>query len=265
MDSCFKADTISFSKEDTVGKKEMIAVAISGNELKLNYSRQCLLSMIKWQEEQLTNFKGETMKIVDQKVELLNHLSYEETLYNIEMAGRICYQSKSDYNIESGEKFVRMIIKRGHESVLEHGSLTFKIKTNRAIANEIVRHRLASYSQESTRYVKYNHIDFIPWIDRVPVVNKAYMEYILEDVEEHYARLIQDGCKAEDVRDILPLCTATRLAMTMNFRELRHFLKLRLDKAAHPQIRELANMILKTVEGEFPVLVEDIEGEEEHV
>lgn len=208
------------------------------------------------------------MKIVDQQVELLNHLSYKETLYNIETAGRICYQSKSDYTIESGEKFVRMIIKRGHESVLEHGSLTFKIKTNRAIANEIVRHRLASYSQESTRYVKYDDIEFIPWIDKVEKtleVDRVIMEYIFKKTEAHYTNLIQDGYKPEDARDILPLATATTLAMTMNFRELRHFLKLRLDKAAHPQIRELANMILKTVEGEFPVFVEDIEGEKDHV
>ena len=214
------------------------------------------------------DYKGETMKIVDQQVELLNHLSYKETLYNIETAGRICYQSKSDYNIESGEKFVRMIIKRGHESVLEHGSLTFKIKTNRAISNEIVRHRLASYSQESTRYVKYDDIEFIPWIEKLEKtseVEKAYMEYIFEKAEEHYARLIQDGYKPEDARDILPLSTATTLAMTMNFRELRHFLKLRLDRAAHPQIRELANMILKTVEREFPIFVEDIEREKDHV
>lgn len=208
------------------------------------------------------------MKIVDQQVKLLNHLNYKETLYNIEAAGRICYQSKSDYNIESGEKFVRMIIKRGHESVLEHGSLTFKIKTSRAIANEIVRHRLASYSQESTRYVKYGDIEFIPWIGKIekaPNIDKAYMKYILEEVEGHYLCFLQGGYKVEDARDILPLSTATTLAMTMNFRELRHFLKLRLDRAAHPQLRELANMILKIVEKEFPVIVEDIEGEKEHV
>lgn len=199
------------------------------------------------------------MKFVDQQVELLNHLGYEEMLNNIETAGRICYQSKSNYDIESGEKFVRMIIKMGHESVLEHGSLTFKIKTNRAIANEIVRHRLASYSQESTRYVKYDDIEFIPR------VCKSDAKLALKHIEEQYRSFIEYGYRPEDARDILPLSTATTLAMTMNFRELRHFLKLRLDRAAHPQIRELANMILKTVEGEFPVFVEDIEGEKDHV
>lgn len=192
------------------------------------------------------------MRFVDQQVELLNHLSYTEMLNNIEAAGRICYQSKSDFSVESGEKFVRMIIKRGHESVLEHGSLSFKIRTNRAIANEIVRHRLASYSQESTRYVKYDDIEFIPR------VGKPDAEFIMEKIEEEYKSLIEDGYRPEEARDILPLCTATTLAMTMNFRELRHFLKLRLDRAAHPQIRELSEMILEIVGKEFPVFVEDV-------
>lgn len=195
------------------------------------------------------------MKIIDQQVELLNRLGYKEMLNNIETAGRICYQSKSNYDIESGEKFVRMIIKMGHESVLEHGSLTFKIKTNRAIANEIVRHRLASYSQESTRYVKYADIEFIPR------VCKSDAKLALKSIEEQYRSFIEYGYRPEDARDILPLCTATTLAMTMNFRELRHFLKLRLDKAAHPQIRELAAMILKMVREEYPVFVEDISEE----
>lgn len=195
------------------------------------------------------------MKFVEQQVELLNRLGYKEMLNNIETAGRICYQSKSNYDIESGEKFVRMIIKMGHESVLEHGSLTFKIKTNRAIANEIVRHRMASYSQESTRYVKYDDIEFIPR------VCKPDAKLTLKSIEEQYRSFIEYGYRPEDARDILPLCTATTLAMTMNFRELRHFLKLRLDRAAHPQIRELAAMILKMVREEYPVFVEDISEE----
>lgn len=199
------------------------------------------------------------MKFVEQQVELLNHLDYKEMLNNIEMAGRICYQSKSDYSVESGEKFVRMIIKRGHESVLEHGSLTFKIKTNRAIANEIVRHRLASYSQESTRYVKYDDIEFILREGKPSDLFNAMN--ILKQIEEQYKAFIENGYRPEDARDVLPLCTATTLAMTMNFRELRHFLKLRLDRAAHPQIRELVAMILKMVREEYPVFVEDISEE----
>lgn len=198
------------------------------------------------------------MRIGKQKVELLNPQSYEELTEKIEIAGRVCYQSEPKGD---PEKFIRMIIKRGHESVLEHGSLTFKVRTNRAIANEIVRHRLASYSQESTRYVKYDDIEFIPWIDpRGLKINHLYeLEVLYNNMEFIYKKLIEDNFKPEDARDILPNATATTLVMTMNFRELRHFLKLRLDKAAHPQIRELAGMILEILKEKYPVFVEDIE------
>lgn len=192
------------------------------------------------------------MRIGKQKVELLYPQSYEELTEKIEIAGRVCYQSEPKGD---PEKFIRMIIKRGHESVLEHGSLTFKLRTNRAIANEIVRHRLASYSQESTRYVKYDDIEFIPG-DRL---GGSYAEDMMTRIEEAYIFLIGQEFKPEEARDILPNATATTLVMTMNFRELRHFLKLRLDKAAHPQIRELAGMILEILKEKYPVFVEDIE------
>lgn len=192
------------------------------------------------------------MRIGKQKVELLYPQSYEEITEKIEIAGRVCYQSEPKGD---PEKFIRMIIKRGHESVLEHGSLTFKVRTNRAIANEIVRHRLASYSQESTRYVKYDDIEFIPG----EKLRDSNLEELLFESENSYIFLIDQEFKPEEARDILPNCTATTLVMTMNFRELRHFLKLRLDKAAHPQIRELAGMMLEILKDKYPVFVEDIE------
>lgn len=192
------------------------------------------------------------MRIGKQKVELLNPQSYEELTEKIEIAGRVCYQSEPKGD---PEKFIRMIIKRGHESVLEHGSLTFKLRTNRAIANEIVRHRLASYSQESTRYVKYDDIEFIPG----EKLKDPNLENLLLSAELAYKLLLTTDFKPEEARDILPNATATTLVMTMNFRELRHFLKLRLDKAAHPQIRELAGMILGILKEKYPVFVEDIE------
>ncbi|WP_288961791.1 FAD-dependent thymidylate synthase [uncultured Peptoniphilus sp.] len=192
------------------------------------------------------------MRIGKQKVELLNPQSYEELTEKIEIAGRVCYQSEPKGD---PEKFIRMIIKRGHESVLEHGSLTFKVRTNRAIANEIVRHRLASYSQESTRYVKYDDIEFIPG----EKLKDPNLENLLLSAELAYKLLLTTDFKPEEARDILPNATATTLVMTMNFRELRHFLKLRLDKAAHPQIRELAGMILEILKEKYPVFVEDIE------
>lgn len=192
------------------------------------------------------------MRIGKQKVELLYPQPYEELAEKIEIAGRVCYQSEPKGD---PEKFIRMIIKRGHESVLEHGSLTFKVRTNRAIANEIVRHRLASYSQESTRYVKYDDIEFIPG----EKLKDPNLENLLLSAELAYKLLLTSDFKPEEARDILPNATATTLVMTMNFRELRHFLKLRLDKAAHPQIRELAGMMLEILKEKYPVFVEDIE------
>lgn len=192
------------------------------------------------------------MRIGKQKVELLYPQSYEELTEKIEIAGRVCYQSEPKGD---PEKFIRMIIKRGHESVLEHGSLTFKVRTNRAIANEIVRHRLASYSQESTRYVKYDDIEFIPG----EKLKDPNLENLLLSAELAYKLLLTTDFKPEEARDILPNATATTLVMTMNFRELRHFLKLRLDKAAHPQIRELAGMMLEILKEKYPVFFEDIE------
>lgn len=200
------------------------------------------------------------MKISKQEVELLNCLSYEDMLKNIEIAGRTCYKSESEFTKESGENFVKKLIKLGHESVLEHGSLTFKIKTNRNITHELVRHRIASYSQESTRYVKYDDIEFIPWIDpRGLKVNHIYdLEDLYMDLEFLYKKLIEDNFKPEEARDILPGSVATTIIVSMNMRELRHFLKLRLDKAAHPQMRELAGMIKEIIKENYPVFIGEL-------
>lgn len=194
------------------------------------------------------------MKISKQEVELLNCLSYEDMLKNIEIAGRTCYKSESEFTKESGENFVKKLIKLGHESVLEHGSLTFKIKTNRNITHELVRHRIASYSQESTRYVKYDDIEFIP----EDHFKTTYADDMLTRAEDAYTYLIDYGFKPEEARDILPGCVATTIIVTMNMRELRHFLKLRLDKAAHPQMRELAGMIKEIIKENYPVFIGEL-------
>lgn len=195
------------------------------------------------------------MKISKQEVKLLNCLSYENMLKNIEIAGRTCYKSKSEFTKESGEKFVKKLIKLGHESVLEHGSLTFKIKTNRNITHELVRHRIASYSQESTRYVKYDDIEFIPGIDPRGYIYDLVDLYM--NLEFLYKKLIENNFKPEEARDILPGSVATTIIVTMNMRELRHFLKLRLSKAAHPQMRELAGMIQDIVRENYPVFIDE--------
>lgn len=198
------------------------------------------------------------MKFVHQSADVINSLSYNEIIEKIEIAGRTCYKSEPK---GKPEDFIRMLIRRGHESVLEHASLTFKIKTNRNMTHELVRHRLASYSQESTRYVSYKDgIEFIPWIKGdIECIEDGEVKYkFYEEVEKTYKKLIEEGYRPEEARDILPGSTATTIVMTMNMRELRHFLKLRIDKAAHPQMRELAKLIHYILLLDYPVFVENI-------
>lgn len=101
------------------------------------------------------------MQISKQQVSLRDEPDYDKLLYLVEQAGRVCYNSESALDRDSGEKFVRRLIKMGHESVLEHATLSFMIETDRATANQIVRHRLLSFSQQSQRYVKYNNLEVI--------------------------------------------------------------------------------------------------------
>lgn len=200
------------------------------------------------------------VRILENKVELVKeNLSYEEVLSKIEQAARLCYRSKRSETREGREKFLKNLIDVGHESIIEHGSLSFLITTDRACANQIVRHRLASYSQESTRYVDLSDFDI--------VLDQTYTEEERErkkrtcgSLAQVYKKMGGDKKSNRDkARGALPQCTATRLYMTMNFREIRHFLKLRLDKSAHQSIREIAYQILKIMKEEYPVFVFDFD------
>lgn len=186
------------------------------------------------------------MKAIRQNTTLLAWTPDPEHL--IERAGRTCYKSEMNDPVA----FIRMIIKRGHESVLEHASATFLIVTDRGISHEIVRHRLASYSQESTRYCNYagKEMEYIP--------NAYIPHHVMEVLEDEYNKMVEAGAKPQEARDILPTCLKTELVMTANFREWRHFLKLRLSMAAHPKIREIACLILADLNNIAPTVFEDI-------
>lgn len=151
-----------------------------------------------------------------------------------------------------------MLIKRGHESVLEHVSLTFHIICDRAIMAELTRHRLASPTVESTRFVKYDEIEVVapPWYEQTFLYRKWYS--LMCEVEDTYRQMIERGTKPEDARSVLPLCLKSELYMTANLRELRHILKLRTSKHAHPQMRFVAGQILNILRDKLPVIVEDI-------
>lgn len=197
------------------------------------------------------------MKIIEPKVELVDVVNPDEVLNKIERCGRVCYQSESKGNPED---FVRMLIKRGHESVLEHVSLTFHIICDRAIQNELVRHRHASFSVESTRFVKYNDLTVImPDFNGNGDAEIAFKIIVREIQDEHYGFFVKlCKCPPEIARAVLPLCTKSELFMTANLREWRHILKLRTAKAAHPQMRFIAGKILDTFKEKLPVIVEDI-------
>ena len=198
------------------------------------------------------------MKIVKQSVTLIQISDNADQL--IEDAARVCYQSWDKKKPGSKERLIKHLIKSGHHSVLEHAFTTFKIVTNRAISHEIVRHRIASYSQESTRYVAYkNEIEVIKPYGLEEGTEEYKIWYdIIEKIEKKYKDLLDLGVPPQNARDILPNCLKTELYMTANFREWRHFIKLRSSKQAHPQIRELAIMIRLELQERYPILFEDL-------
>ena len=193
----------------------------------------------------------------------------------VERACRTCYRSEDKIEEGSAERLIRSCIKRGHHSILEHGNVTFRIVCDRGVSHEIVRHRIAAYSQESTRYCNYsqekfgNELTFIypSWVSQNSNERSNDVRWLLLDeacyrLEKLYFGMLTQGAKPEDARALLPNCLRTELVMTMNIRELRHFLKLRLSKAAHPDIRVIAAQMLEIlrVVG-LGIFFEDIEVE----
>ena len=197
---------------------------------------------------------------MEQDIQLVNYKYKDpmDLLQDIERIGRVCYKSEHRITSSSAAPFVRNIIERGHESVLEHISITVRFVTDRAIANELVRHRIAAYSQESTRYCNYK--DKIEFIYPKNVSDKQ-LQLIMEACAcavTTYQTLIADGATPEVARDVLPLCTKTELIATYNLREWRHILRLRTDKAAHPKMRELMQTLLQFFQGLVPIIFDDI-------
>lgn len=197
------------------------------------------------------------MKIIEPSVELIDDINGAQILRKLERCGKVSRKS----TLGDAESFVRSIIKRGHESVLEHVSLTFHIICDRAIMAELTRHRLASFTVESTRYVNYK--DGLTVIADPKLNKKQRYRWELGATSAivAYQDLIELGCKPEQARAVLPLCLATELYMTANLREWRHVLKLRTASkvnAAHPQMRVVAGKILDILREKLPVIVEDI-------
>lgn len=207
------------------------------------------------------------MKIIAPYHEIISKIDGAEMLRNIELCGRVCYKSEDRITDGSAEKFVGMILKSGHESVLEHEKITVRFVCDRGVTHEIVRHRIASYSQESTRYCNYSKdkfggkITFIrPCFWAEDDEKFTVWKETMQSIEDSYVKLISLGAKPEEARSILPNSVKTEIMVTMNLREWRHFFKLRTTERAHPQIREVAIPLLNELKGLVPVIFDDING-----
>ncbi len=205
------------------------------------------------------------MKIIESSVELINAPDYHTLLTTIEAAGRTCYKSEDRITNDSAEKFVRGIIKRGHEAVIEHGCITVRFICDRGVSHEIVRHRLAAFCQESTRYCNYSKEGFGGEITVIKpsTFDKGTPAYRIwesacERCETAYFDLLDEGCSPQEARSVLPNSLKTEVVMTADIREWRHFLNVRCDMAAHPDMKAVAHMLLAVLKQAYPAFFEDI-------
>ena len=181
------------------------------------------------------------MKIIEPSVELIDDFDAATIMRKLERAGRVCYKSEGNIKVDSAEKFIRGIIKRGHESVIEHAAVSFKIICDRGVTHELVRHRIASYSQESSRFCDYSagkfggELTFIkPCFWSEDDENFRRWSRTMALIEENYLAMRAAGARPEEARSILPNSLKTEIFVTMNLREWRHFLKLRTASALSP-------------------------------
>ena len=205
------------------------------------------------------------MKIIKPDVQFITPIDGATILKRLEQCGRVCYKSEDKITEGSAEKFVAGIIKRGHEAVLEHCSFTVKFICDRGVSHEIVRHRLAAYCQESTRYCNYSKDGFG---GEITVIQPCYLatfgagyqmwKEACEAAETAYFNMLNFGCSPQEARAVLPNSLKTEVVMTANIREWRHFLKLRCSPAAHPQMREVALILLEKVHALIPVCFDDV-------
>ncbi|MDR0531299.1 MAG: FAD-dependent thymidylate synthase [Oscillospiraceae bacterium] len=195
----------------------------------------------------------------------LEPIDGQALLRRVEAAGRVCYKSEARVTDDSAGRFVRMLLKSGHESVLEHEKITARIICDRGVSHEIVRHRIASYSQESTRYCNYGAekfgggLTFIRpcfWDEGSEMF--ALWAAQMAKAEECYLALLAAGATPEEARAVLPNSLKTELVMTMDLREWRHFFRLRAAAPAHPQMRELAVPMLRAFAALLPEVFGDL-------
>lgn len=208
------------------------------------------------------------MKVISPYFEIMSLVDGRAILHHIERCGRVCYKSEDKITEISAQTFVGNIIKRGHEAVLEHASITVKFVVDRGVSHEIVRHRLAAYCQESTRYCNYSKDGFgqeitviRPCFWKDDPVQMGAWEEAMKKAESIYMAMLELGATPQEARSVLPNSLKTEVVMTANLREWRHFFKLRTSPAAHPQMREVAIPLLHRFQELIPVIFDDIQPE----
>jgi thymidylate synthase (FAD) len=223
------------------------------------------------------------MKIIKANYEIMTQIDRDKIIKELEIIGRVCYKSESLISENSAPYFVRKLMNLKHESVIEHTPITVKLICDRGVSHEVVRHRIASYTQSSTRYcnfsnnkfgkeitfiqpcwfesdyTQYNSDDFL-WImsdSQFPKTERYWLTALYYS-ELSYMSLLQNGWTAQQARSVLPNSLQTELFMTMNLREWRHFFKLRTSQAAHPDMRGLTIPMLKEFQQFLPEIFDDI-------
>ena len=212
------------------------------------------------------------MRVINAGYEIISDLNGAEILKHIERCARVCYKSEDRITDGSAEKMVAALIRSGHEAMLEHYSFTVKFICDRGIANELVRHRIASFAQESSRYCCYakdkfgKELTFInPCFWEPDSDNYARWFHEMDESEKTYLAMIESGATPEQARDILPTSIKTEIVMTANLREFRHFFKLRAEGVTgkpHPQMLEITIPLLKELKQKVPVVFDDIMSED---
>lgn len=204
------------------------------------------------------------MNIIEPYYVIETEIDGDRILKNIERYTRVCYKSEGKTTDTSAPDFVRRIYNtRKHKGIIEHEFVTVRFICDRGVSHEIVRHRMASYLQESTRYVNYDNrgMEFIrpPWVelDDPSALDSAWIS-AMNHAEMYYNTLIRMGWKPEQARSVLPNSLKTEVVCTMNLGSWHHFFELRTAAGAHPQMRQLARPLLDEFKQKIPVIFEDI-------
>ena len=208
------------------------------------------------------------MRIVPVSYEIVS-FNPEEDMKCIERAARLCYKSEEKIREGSDEKIIKFLIDKGHEAMLEHSRLSVIFTVDRGVSHELVRHRLASFAQESTRYCNYsqdkfgNEITVIkPWffVENGDNSSRAFNDWsrTMVECENRYFDMLEAGCKPQEARSVLPNSLKTEIMVTANYREWRTIFKLRTAPDAHPEIRGVMRALLEYVKVRVPVVFDDI-------